>query len=70
MWGALSMRRGQVCRLPEAQSAVISLFSVCTIYILYVINYMYIQHIQGLCQSRVSTADHALTSVAPVTTAV
>jgi hypothetical protein len=29
---------------------------------------MYIQHIQGLCQSRVSTADHALSLVAPATT--
>jgi retron-type reverse transcriptase len=31
---------------------------------------MYIQHIQGLCQFRLSTADHALLLVAPATTAV
>jgi hypothetical protein len=31
--------------------------------------YMYIQYIQGLCQSRLSTADHALL-VAPATTVV
>jgi hypothetical protein len=31
---------------------------------------MYIQNIQGLFQSRLSTADHALSLVAPATTAV
>jgi hypothetical protein len=31
---------------------------------------MYIQHIQGLCQSRLSPADHALPLVAPAITAV
>jgi hypothetical protein len=31
---------------------------------------MYIQYIQGLGQSRLSTADHALLLVAPATTAV
>jgi hypothetical protein len=37
--------------------AVISLLSVCTVYVLRVIKCMYIllQHIQGLCQSRLST---------------
>jgi hypothetical protein len=49
--GALSLTRGRVCRLSESQSAVISLLSVCTIYILCVIKCMYLQHIQGLCQS-------------------
>jgi hypothetical protein len=43
--------RGRVCRLPESQSAVLGLLSACTIYILHVFKYMYIQHIQGLCQS-------------------
>jgi hypothetical protein len=56
--GALSLTRGRVCRLPESQSAVISLLSVCTIYILRVIRcmYVYIQHIQGLRHPRLSTA--------------
>jgi hypothetical protein len=30
---------------------------------------MYVQYIQGLCQSRLGTADHALTHVAHATTA-
>jgi hypothetical protein len=70
--GALSLTRGRVCRFPESQSAVISLLLVCTICILHVIKCMYIQHIRvyGLCQSRLSTADHALSLVAPATTAV
>jgi hypothetical protein len=41
---ALSMTRGQVCRLPESHSTVISLFSVCTIYILHVIKCIYNIH--------------------------
>jgi hypothetical protein len=44
--------------------------SECTIYILQVIKFMYIQHTQGLCQFRLSRADHALSLVAPATTAV
>jgi hypothetical protein len=65
MWGALSrsLTRGRVCRLPESQSTVISMFSVCTIYILHVIKCMHIQHIQGLCQPTRSTADQALSLV-------
>jgi hypothetical protein len=31
---------------------------------------MYVQHIQGLCQFRLSTAENALLLVAPATTAV
>jgi hypothetical protein len=68
--GALSLTRGRACLLPESQSAVISLLSVCTIFILHVIKYMYIQHIQDLCQFRLSTADHALSLAASATTAV
>jgi hypothetical protein len=49
--GALSLTRGRVCRLPESQSAVISLLSLCTIYILHVIKCMYIQH---MCIRRLS----------------
>jgi hypothetical protein len=68
--GALSLTRRPACRLPESQSAVISLLSACTIYISHIIKCMYIQHIQGLCQSGLSTADHALSLIAPATTAV
>jgi hypothetical protein len=68
--GASSRQRGRVCRLPESQSAVISLLSVCSICVLYVIKCMDIQHIQGLCQSWLSIADHALSLVALATTAV
>jgi hypothetical protein len=72
--GALSLTRGRVCHLPESQSAVVSLLSVCTIYILHVIKRMYvcmyIKYIQGLGQFRMSTADHTLLLVAPATTAV
>jgi hypothetical protein len=75
--GALSLTRGQVCHLPESQSEVESLLSVHTIYILHFIKrmyvcmhkYMYIHYTEGLCQSRLSTADHALLLVAPATTA-
>jgi hypothetical protein len=40
--GALSLTTGRACRLPESQSAVTSLLSVCTIYILHVIKCMYL----------------------------
>jgi hypothetical protein len=61
--GALSLTRGRVCRLPESHSVVISLFSKCTIYILYIIKCMYVQDMQGLSQSRLSTANYALSLV-------
>jgi hypothetical protein len=41
MWVALSDER-TFCHLPESQSAVVSLLSVCTIYILHVIKRLYI----------------------------
>jgi hypothetical protein len=53
----LSLTRGRVCRFPESQSAVIILLSGYTIYVLHIIKCMYIQLIQGLCQSRFSTTD-------------
>jgi hypothetical protein len=68
LWGALWREDGSV--VCQTQSAVISLLSVCTICILHVIKCMYIQHIQGLCQFRLSTTDHALSLVAPATTAI
>jgi hypothetical protein len=74
--GALSLTRGRVCHLPESQSEVVSLLSVCTINISHVIKsmyiciYMYVHYIQSLCQSRLSTADHAVLLIALATTAV
>jgi hypothetical protein len=44
--------------------------SVRTICILQIIKLMYIQHIQGLCQFGLSTAENALLLVAPTTIAV
>jgi hypothetical protein len=68
LWGALSDER---TGLSFARvTAVISQLSVSTICILHFIKCMCIQHIKGLCQFRLSTADHALSLVAPATTAV
>jgi hypothetical protein len=67
MWGALSNER---TGLSFARVIVRSNKSVCTVYILHVIKCMYIQHIQGLCQSTLSTADHAPSLAAPATTAI
>jgi hypothetical protein len=53
MWGALS---------DEMTSISFTIYNVQYIYILLVITWIYIytQYIQGFCQSRLSTADHAL----------
>jgi hypothetical protein len=69
MWSALSLTRGRICHLPESQSEVISLLSVCAIYILHVIKGI-CNIYKASCQSMLSTADHALSLVAPATTAV
>jgi hypothetical protein len=37
--GALPLTRGRVCHLPQSRSAVVSLLSLCTIYILHVCIY-------------------------------
>jgi hypothetical protein len=66
--GSSSLTRGRVCRLSESQSAVASLLSVCTVYILHVIKRMYI--CTDLGQSHLGTAELALLLVAPATTAV
>jgi hypothetical protein len=68
MWRSLWREDGSV--VCQTQSALISLSSVCTIYMLQVIKCMYMQHMQGLCQFRLSTANCALSLVAPATTAV
>jgi hypothetical protein len=69
IWGALCDERKGLS-FAIVKSVVISLLSVCTICILHVIKCMYIQHIQGLCQSRLNTADHALSLATSATTAV
>jgi hypothetical protein len=67
--GAPSLTRGQVCRLSESQSAVLCQLPVyIIIYILLITNFLYIQYIRGLCQSRISTEDYALFLVASATT--
>jgi hypothetical protein len=52
--GVLSLTRGQVCRLPEAQAAVISLLSVGTIYILHVIKCIYNTYKASVSQAQYS----------------
>jgi hypothetical protein len=65
MWGALSDER-TVLSFTRV-TALVNLLSICTAYVLRVIKCMYIQRIQGLGQSRLSTADHALLLLAPAT---
>jgi hypothetical protein len=62
--GAPSLTMGWVCHLPRSYSVVHHLFTVLHVTLVY----MYAQYIQGLCQSRPSTAYHALNHVAHVTT--
>jgi hypothetical protein len=51
--------------------SVVGMYIIFTFYmLLHVAWCMYIQYIQGLCQSRLSTADHALSLLAHATTAV
>jgi hypothetical protein len=59
MWDALSDER---TGLSSARVTVSSNKPVASMYNLYlhVIKCMYVQHLQGLCQSRLSTADYAL----------
>jgi hypothetical protein len=68
-WGALSDERmGHVCQGHScSRKSVVGMFNIFTFYTL---SKVYIQHILGLCRSRLSTVDHALSSVAPSTTAV
>jgi hypothetical protein len=60
MWGALSDEK---TGLSFARVTVNSNKSVVSMYNLHVIKCMYIQHIRGLCQSRLSITDHALALV-------
>jgi hypothetical protein len=54
MWGALSVERTGLS---------FTMYNVQYIYILHVMTRMYIQYIQGSCQSRLSTAGYALSLV-------
>jgi hypothetical protein len=69
MWGALSDERTGLSYV----RVIVSLMSIVHMYKIYrfklLLQYI-IQYIQGLCQSRLSTADHALLMAAPVTTTV
>jgi hypothetical protein len=72
MWGALSDERTGLSFIRvtvSSSKSVVSMYNLhFTCYWMYV--YMYIQYVQGLGQSRLSTGDHALLLVAPATTAV
>jgi hypothetical protein len=60
MWGALSDESTGVSFVRFSSSKSVS---VCVIYILHIIRYIYIYNIymQVHCQSRLSIVDHALT---------
>jgi hypothetical protein len=68
-WGALSDERTGLSFARDTVSSNEFVVSI-TIYILQVIKCMYIQQIQALWQSRLTTAYHTLSLVAPATTAV
>jgi hypothetical protein len=67
MWSALSDERTGLFFI---RVAVSSNKCVVSMYSLHVTKCMYIQHIQGLCQSKLITAENALSLVAPATKAV
>jgi hypothetical protein len=65
--------RGRVFRQSHCLQYYVSCHNIQDIYVLHVVRvkkYMYIQHIQGLGQSRLSTPGCALSLVASATTAV
>jgi hypothetical protein len=54
--------RGRVCRMSESVSSNMStviMYSYFTFYMFDIV-LMYIQYVQGLCQSGLGTADYAL----------
>jgi hypothetical protein len=60
-----SCRFVDVGRPPDEMTGLsFTMYNVQYIYILHLITWMYIQYIQGLCQCRLNTADHALSLVA------
>jgi hypothetical protein len=70
MW-APSLTRGRVCRLSVSPLSLSVYIYIYTVYVQNIIEMVLnIQYVQGLCQSRLSTADYALLHVAFATTAV
>jgi hypothetical protein len=64
--------RGRVCHLSESVSSIMSIviiYNFYTLHVLHVVEYIWNIHIQGLCQSGLSTADYALFLVAFATMA-
>jgi hypothetical protein len=71
VWGAFSDDRTSLSFVKVSVSSI-SQLSICAfIYILLLTSCLYIQYsVQGLCHSRLSTADYALFLVASITTVV
>jgi hypothetical protein len=70
LWGALSDERSGLSPVGHCQQYLVHCQKCNIIYIVHVTCFMYIQYILGLCQHRLSTADHATASVAYTTIAV
>jgi hypothetical protein len=77
LWGALSDERTDLSFVRVIVSSNKSVVRICIIFTyyyvskcMYVCMYIYTHYIQGLHYSRLSTADHAISSIAPATTAV
>ena len=71
MWGALSYERSGLSFV--GQSVLVSPLSVFTFlntFVTHIYFSIFVQYIQGLCQSRLGTADYALFLVVFATTAV
>jgi hypothetical protein len=69
-WGPISEERPGLSPVSHCQQYLIHCQKCNIIYIMHVTCFMYMQYILDLCQHRLSTADHAKTSVAYATTAV
>jgi hypothetical protein len=64
LWSALSDERSGLSPVSHCQQYLVHCQKFNMIYIVYVTCFMYMQYILYLCQHRLSTADHAKTSVA------
>jgi hypothetical protein len=69
LWGALSDERAGLSLVNHCQQCLVLCQKCNILYFVHVTCFMHIQYIRGLCQIRLSTADHA-PSVAYATTAV
>jgi hypothetical protein len=70
LWGALSDERSSLSPVSHCQQYLVHCQKCNIIYLVHITCFMYMQYILDLCQHRLSTADHATTSVAYTTTAV